>query len=411
MILWHRGNPNATTSYFKIVGSDPFLGLVLSPLDGQLHDAVELTSPDSYRFPTQKRYPAPANDIFFKYLNEAFMPDGVFLVHASDNTGGQEVYEIVIKNGVRVFGAAAPTTIPPPFCLVRGQEFNPDGTGVADVMVSMVLEPKKNRGTMAPWGRVSGEASTSSDITGAWEIPVAPSDLLTPKTTYALTRRHYSFGNEIDGALFVPNQADVTVGDLIKYSTIKAAEIPAPTSEALNVPVGYAKMIGTVVDVAGRPMGSEPVWVGTGNPQGPLVAVPNVIPAAPAARLFAPESSISVLTTADKVITISAYPGQSIVTAALGAGSALLTVADGFGQTLPASSFTYTQATGQLDFSSPFTGTVKYRIPSDGKFAVALPSGASYWVQVGANGIRIPFTIFGGIDEFDIGKISFMAQL
>ena len=411
MILWHFA-PSATEAQFKFVGSDPYIGLVLSPLDGRLHGDTEFSDPNAYIFRSQDRYPRPAQDFFWLFLDEAFLPDGRYLVYATSNAPSpvSTTYEVIIRAGARIDFIPPPGFTPPPFTVVTGAEVDPAGNGVSGVEVVMTLEAKKNNGAMASWGSVAGSSAVATDAAGTWAAPVAPSSRMIPPTAvYRLTRRHFSFGSKVNDDLFVPERVSISLQDLLAYSAIKAAQIvPAPDPEPLNVPDGYVVERGLVVDAIGRPMADVPVTVGMGLPQSPTSLIPNQVPQTETRRVFVPSDSIFTTSTPpSRLGTVSAFPGSPIGSAQLPPGSSIISILDGFGVSYGPPATTYDPVTGLLIFAVPFTGTVKYRTPSDGTFRVALPIGNSYWIQVGGSAVRATFKLYGGLSEFDIGKVTF----
>jgi hypothetical protein len=408
MLLWALGI-NATRVDFSVVGQSPYLGLVLSSQDGRLHDRTEFGDPAESLFPSTRRFPAPSQNVFWLFLDETFIPDGRYLVQATSNAVGAlpVVYEIVIRGGIQVDFPGPPGFTPPPFCLVTGAEFGPDGAPLNGVKVTAYMESSKP--SVATWGSVYGTSETVSDISGAWALPLAPTPLLMPQATYRIAKRHMEFGISQDLGIFVPASVGTrTLSSLIAESAIRKMEIfPAPAAVPAPPPAGYITVTGTVVDVTGRPMDSVPVTIGTGYWGTPAAAIPNAVGATAVAPLYAIESEFRTATTANKVLTVAAYPAAPITTVTIPIGSEIISVADGFGNTFGPPLVTYVPTTGVITFDAPFVGVVKYRTPSDGSFSVSVPMPGAYWIQVGITGERHPFTIHGGITTFDVGKAVF----
>lgn len=341
------------------------------------------------------------------------IPDGTYLVESTSNAVGAQivVYEIVIKDRMRIGFAPPPGFPPPPFTMVTGQEYDPAGAAIIGVEASMGLDPKSGNGALSSWGSVSGPAnSQKTDVAGIWRIPVAPSDQLIPKgQTYRLTRRHHLFGSKVIDGLFVPSQNEISLNDLVRYSYVKKTELaPLPSPAALTPPAGYAVVTGLLVNPSGIPMASVPVTLGIGIPQTPSALIPNLVGSTAPANVFFPESTFSTTTTPHRVATKSAYPAAPITSTTIPIGAEIVSVTDGYGATLGPPDVTHVPSTGGVTFLAPFVGTLKYRVPSDGKFEIAVPPGNSYWLKAGNSGeIRITFDLFGGISTFDIGKITF----
>lgn len=412
MILWHHA-PGATTAYFKVVGSDPFVGLVLSPLDGRLHDPADLFDPRASLFKSTQRYPVPVTDIFYAFLDESRIPDGTYMVEATSDIGAAvSLYEISIKSGRRIMYTPPPGVTPPPFCVVTGTEIGLDGTGISGVQVIAELQGQKKTGVTSAYGNIASCAVTETDVAGGWMLPLPKTKDLIPETLTGMTWRHYSFGKRTAIDLYIPDTDTITWQNLLQYSLIKSREIPdQDATPAINVPAGYVKITGKVVDAAGKPMASLPVKIGVSNGPQPVSAASNVIPAASAELLLVADSVQRLTTTASMLKTMSAYPGAEVSTMALGAGSELLEVIDGYDRSLKSSQFTYDQATGALDFTAPFAGIVKYRVPSDGKFEAVMIPGIAYWVQVGEAAMRFPFDLYGGITSFDVGEVMYPSPI
>ena len=412
MILWHLA-PNSNTAYFKVVGSDPYVGLILSPLDGRLHDPADLFDPRASLFKSTSRYPVPVNDIFYVFLDESSIPDGSYLVHASSDVGSAvSVYEILIKSGRRVMYTPPPGVTPPPFCLVTGTELGLDGTGLSGVQVVSTLLSKKSSGVTSTFGNISSNAATETDVAGKWILPLPKTKDLIPETLSEIVWRHYSFGRKSASDLYIPDLDTIAWMDLLSHSFIKFREIPdQAAAPALNVPAGYVKITGRVVDVSGKPMGGLPVKIGISNAPQPVSAPPNVIPAEAEQALLVAGGTQELTTSMAVIKTMSAYPGAPVSSMSLGAGSELLEVIDGYDRALRATQFGYNQTTGVLTFSVPFTGIVKYRVPSDGKFEAVMIPGSAYWVQVGEAALHFPFDLYGGITDFDVGEVMYRSPI
>lgn len=406
MILWHNA-PNATAAYFKVAGSSPYLGLILSPLDGRLHDPADLFDPRASLFKSTARYPVPVNDIFYVFLDESSIPDGTYLVHASSDAGGAvSLYEILIKGGRRVMYTPPPGVTPPPFCLVTGTELGMDGNGISGVQIVAALQDKKSSGVTSTFGNISSTATVETDVAGGWSLPLPKTKDLIPETLTEIALRHYSFGRKSATDLYIPDQDTIAWKDLLPYSLIKSREIlDQASAPSLNVPTGYVKITGRVVDAAGKPMANLPVRIGISNAPQPASAPPNVIPSESAQALLIAGDVQELATSMAVLKTVSAYPDAAVSSMSLGAGSELLEAIDGYDRALRATQFSYNQTTGTLSFSAPFTGIVKYRVPSDGKFEAVMIPGNAYWVQVGETALRFPFDLYGGIAAFDVGEV------
>jgi hypothetical protein len=407
VILWSYA-PLSTKCTFTLSGQDPYIGLVYYPVDGRLHDTTQFLDPTVFQMVSRRRFPAPATDAFWLYLDESYLPDGRYLVTAiPDSVGGDPtVYEVLIKSGCRVSYLPPAGVSPPPFCIVTGAEFDPAGNPIIDMRIRALLEPKKNSSAVAAWGRVAGETSALTDVGGNWQIMLAPTDRLIPKTRYRIIRDSILTGRDEHRGLYIPDEITATLNDVIVITSIKDGEItPSGPQEPPLLPPGYVLMTGQAVDVIGQPMANLEITIGTAYQQVPTVQVPNQIGQTADAAVIMPETRFITKTPPDSVKTLSGYPSSPLLTDLLPIGSEIISVTDGFGETYAPPFFSYIPTTGALTFTQPFVGLVRYRVPSDGKFSVALAPAKSYWIQIGPKAIRIPFHIYGGIAAFDVGSV------
>lgn len=412
MIIWaFAPNPGVTSVNFVIAGLDPNTGFVRGNDDGRMHNLASFDNPDRYLIKSEGRFPAPVVGTFWAFVSEAFMQDGSYLVQwtAVGVSGFAGEYEIKVEKGVKVDELQPPGLVRPPVCVLTGAEYYPDGTPQQNTIIRVELASENSMSRTA-LGEVAGVIRAKSGVDGSWKIPMIPSSRMIPVTLYNLKKMHFSYGTREYENLEIPDAQTATFESVLVTSFIRQHEVTPPAAFPPTTPLaGYTRVSGKVVDVSGRPIGSAQVIVGTGGADHRTFNKPNDIRTAaqPAVQLSSIESRLETITTPDLILSISVYPNAETLSVQLPLWAQPVEILNGYGVSLGARDFVYTPATGLLQFNNPFFGVVKYRQLSDGGFSFDLPSGNSFWIQIGLNSFRHPFYVPPGAPDFDVGAVVF----
>lgn len=407
MLLWSN-SIGAESVDFVVTQLFPNTGYVFSKADCQLHQLTNLQDAELYTIHGTAKFPAPAVDIFWAYLDESYLPDGTYLAQCTPSTGPVTTYSFNVVGGVERYGTFPAGVIPNiATCVVSGRELDPSGAAVRGVMIQAAVQDPSATSS----GSVSGFVQVESAVDGTWSLPLIPSSQLRGDGSYIF--RKLGPGRPVREFydVVIPDATSASFDTVLATSFIAANEIATPFQPAAPPrQAGYATVTGRIVDVAGVPKGSVSVLFGVEqnfiSEFAPRSGGFNTDAAALQVKM---ESQVTARTAPDLVLTKSAYPGASGTSLALEPGAFLAEVRDGNGDALGRQKYNYDPVTGVITFASPFVGIVKYRVATTGVFSINLKTGCDYWVQVGNATLRRAFALPEGTDVMDIGELTWGA--